>query len=186
MSLDWLSTISPMLTARMLEFADQGIEFNILALVRDPLLEHQFEFTKHQRLINAVDEKLRTMCGSKYERSDDLPPSEDSAVSGDQISLDISQEGEISNYIDRTLRDLGDETSLREKRYNVYERLRHLKVAIREEESLTAADQEKALDRRIDYTPAINKYLSFLAENHSLSADSHDLEYLIREYECQE
>jgi ubiquitin carboxyl-terminal hydrolase L5 len=161
----WLNVIAPLLQERMAEFSSSGVNFNMMALVKDPLIEQRHDLSANIKLIQAIEQRLNSL---KPEwRSFDDADVENAITSPDstygitghtldstpvlpsaaaKVELDTSP----TTLLEFRKRTLGQQTSLR--------------AAIRAEMEGNAVDEKKAEDERKDYGPFVQAWLKELAD----------------------
>jgi ubiquitin carboxyl-terminal hydrolase L5 len=153
----WLTAIADRLQTRMLHYQNGGIEFNLLALVKDPLDTAQIDLARNLRLARAVDDG-----------NDDENDRATIAIH------DLSEYGihpdhllEPPNPEDRTrlVNSSRSQKQLEELIKSVREEGESLRMRVQQEQSAVNAEEEKAKDKRNDYGPFIQKWLMMLAEN---------------------
>ncbi|KKY14768.1 putative ubiquitin carboxyl-terminal hydrolase [Diplodia seriata] len=165
---DWLEVIAPNLEARMAQYEEGQIEFGLLALVRDPLVDHRQRLAENIKLIHACEDRLakinpdwKAFAVTEDGAGDSVitgPSSEHSITIADILQANIPEatekrinaDDDITTMIDLRQRAVTDQAGLR--------------AAIRDEETTAAADRQKAESRRHDYGPAIQTWLRMLAE----------------------
>ncbi|KAF4307917.1 Peptidase C12 ubiquitin carboxyl-terminal hydrolase 1 [Botryosphaeria dothidea] len=165
---DWLEVVAPNLQARMAQYEEGQIEFGLLALVRDPLIEHRQYLAQNIKLIRTCEDRLskinpewKSFAVTEDGAGDSVlsgPSSEHSITIADILQAKIPEATEKRISVDDDIMTLID---LRQKTITEQAGLR---AAIRDEENAAAGDKEKAESRRHDYGPAIQTWLRLLAE----------------------
>lgn len=164
---DWLEVVAPNLEARMAQYEEGQIEFGLLSLVRDPLIDHRQQMAENIKLIQCCEDRLAQLNpGWK-----DFAAVEDGAGSvltgpSSDFSVTIADilQAPIPPAKERRIRADDDITTLLDLRQKAVSDQAGLRAAIRDEEISTAADKDKAESRRHDYGPAIQTWLRMLAE----------------------
>ncbi|KAL1958473.1 hypothetical protein VTO42DRAFT_4337 [Malbranchea cinnamomea] len=162
---DWLKVARPDILARMAAYEEDQIEFSILSLVREPLLDLVPRLASNVKSILAIDERLSAM-GIAEAEIKAATDGDDGTLYGPDGSFDLTQEtldgasvpeDESSRY----------EAATREEllgyRRELVEAQRGLRASIKEEQQSYRADEDYAASRRHDYGPAIHQWIKTLA-----------------------
>jgi ubiquitin carboxyl-terminal hydrolase L5 len=148
-STEWLAALAPILQTRMADYEYGGIQFNLLALVQDPLVEAQENLLSGLRLAKAAGiEEYRAdleSYGLSQVEVEEKGPDDD-----DQKRLDVC---------------LPDAQSQAEFQKQVKREIQHLQSTVLAEKSATDVEEQKAMDQKNDYGPFIQKWLMLLAEH---------------------
>lgn len=170
---NWLDLIAPFLAARMTDYATGGIEFNMLAVVKDPLVEHRQQLAANIKLLRHIETELnssnpnwKAFAGSPDDEGAVEHLVSESDVLG--ITSTMIDSGEFSATYERKLRVDDDATTLIELRQRVIADQALLRASVRDEQRSFMDDQNEAADRRNDFGPVIQEWLNMLAENGKL------------------
>ncbi|KAK5163078.1 hypothetical protein LTR04_002769 [Oleoguttula sp. CCFEE 6159] len=177
-STEWLSTIKPVLEARMAEYEEGQIEFGLLALVKDPTIHHRAQLGANIASLLAVEARLDLLnpdwraflsSGAATAVADDTAATGvlrgASAVYG--ISSTDVDTAPIPDSIKNKLPTTCP-TALMAAREELVTSQAGLRLAVKEEEECVRQDEEKAACRRRDYGPFIQTWLRMLADNGTL------------------
>ncbi|KAL1619547.1 hypothetical protein SLS56_010041 [Neofusicoccum ribis] len=166
--IDWLEVVAPNLEARMAQYEEGQIEFGLLSLVRDPLLDHRQHLAENIKLIRACEDRLTQVSPDWDAFAITEDGAGDSVLTGpsSEYSLTIADilQANIPTATQRRINADDDITTLIDLRQKAVTDQAGLRAAIRDEEMTAAADREKAESRRHDYGPAIQTWLRMLAE----------------------
>lgn len=162
---DWLDLARPDILTRMAEYEEGQIEFSILGLVRDPLLDYTKKLALNVKLLEMINRRM-TANGQEIDVSD----LEDTLV-GPDPSYDLSREAidqvEISEEEQKRYLECSED-SLLLRRQELSNLQHELRVGIREEQQTRRSDEEYAAGRRFDYSPAIRTWIRFLARKNAI------------------
>lgn len=165
---DWLEVIAPNLQARMAQYEEGQIEFGLLALVRDPLIDHRQHLAENIKLIRACEDRLSKINSDWKAFAVTEDGSGDSVITGpsSEYSITIADilQAEIPEATEKRINVDDDITTMIDLRQRAVTDQAGLRAAIRDEENIAAADMQKAESRRHDYGPAIQTWLRMLAE----------------------
>ena len=153
--------------ARMSQYEEGGIEFAILALVKDPLDNHVQDLARGAKSLQIMSVRMdetkpdwRDFLGSS--RRGDGDPLDGSFISGPAEIYTLPQEV-INNTIlsDEMKHQLttGDTTQLMERRQKLVDSQYSIQMSILAELESHRADEDKAKRRCFDYTPFIMAWL---------------------------
>lgn len=159
---DWLKFVKPEIMARMMAYEEDQIEFSVLGLVRDPLVDYVSDLAANIKLIHALRDRLSELL------SGDAAPSllrEDELLESDasyNLTQDDIDRASIPGDCAARLRDLGPDELLKEYA-NLREAQRAIRASIKEELQGRQMDEEYAEGRRHDYTAAVSLWARILA-----------------------
>ncbi|KAK3077296.1 hypothetical protein LTS18_010694 [Coniosporium uncinatum] len=175
----WLDLVAPVIAARMMDYAEQSISFNLLCLVKDPLVALREELVQSLLSLHALEEKLVEIepewltYGNNYLGTESRlqnafrdrvqGPSEEYNISTEDLTTaqkpaDFLEELGKDNDFDRVV-------SLWKVKLGQQARIKN---EIKEEMANDEEDQRKADDRRHNFGPFIREWLSMLAEKGKL------------------
>ncbi|KAJ5219799.1 hypothetical protein N7468_009003 [Penicillium chermesinum] len=164
---DWLQVARPNILDRMAAYEEGQIEFSILGLVRDPILDltkqlacnvRQLERLNARLLASDEQPSVKAMLADLNETllgpdlSFELTPAAINAASIPEVEFDSCSIPELQEE----LRKLRDEQQM-------------LRGRIREEQQSQRLDEDHATGRRYDYGPAVRTWLRFLARKQLLA-----------------
>lgn len=157
----------------MEEYTEGQIEFALLALVRDPILEHRENLAVNIKSLQTVHSRLDVVnpdwkVFANDESEDDpilIGPTEKHHVSDEAI-----KEATIPESTEKKLK-AECQAMLMELHLDLITSQRALLRSISDEEVANFDDARKAKQRREDYSPLIHRWLSMLAEKEGLIKD---------------
>lgn len=151
----------------MAEYEEGQIEFSILGLVKDPLIDLKAQLATNIKCIATIDEQLSTFSAS-------LPDPGDTAATvngnGNHIGHDpfINIEREAVERADvpedlKTKYKYATPDELAGYREELISAQKDIRIMIGEEEQSHRADEDYAAARRHDYGPAVHTWVRLLA-----------------------
>ncbi|KAF2433821.1 ubiquitin carboxyl-terminal hydrolase, partial [Tothia fuscella] len=161
----WLNITAPLLQERMAEFSAAGVNFNMMALVKDPFIEQRLDLASNIKLINAIEERL-TAVKPDWRTFDDEDDSE-VIVGIDEtyiITSEILDSVIVLPSASTKVANDTDPTTLLEFRSRAMNQQAHRRRSIRLELDDVDMDEKKASDERKDYGPFVQHWLMELAE----------------------
>jgi ubiquitin carboxyl-terminal hydrolase L5 len=166
-----MSLARPIIEERMLQYEDNQIQFNLLSLCRDPLLTVQDDLSANILAICAVEQQLQLVKPDWKSFVDEQES--DNTLRGLDVFYKITPEklenAKMHPSITEVLNDPATTASqLFDKRKELADAQTRLRAAFVEESSNIRHDDQRAMDRRFDYTPLINMWIRMLAENEKL------------------
>lgn len=170
---NWLDVVSPLLTARMIDCAEDQIQFSLMSLVRDPIISYREDLAANIKTLQALEARLDSLkpdwksftadsmeVGNGPDVSSSTQLSEKTGVTAEAIQAAI-----IPSSIEREMTVVDDVTALIDLRQRVISDQVKICSSIEEEEQLARLDEQKAAERRHDHGPLIRAWLGMLAEN---------------------
>lgn len=167
----WLRIAQPVLQGRMAQYTAGSIQFNIMAVVHDPMVACVEALAANVKSLRAVEEKLTSVVEDWREMLD----GEQSAPLLGQASdlglynIDIER-AEITQRDADALKRSEDLKGLLELRKEMTLQQNGLRRACGDEMENVKSDAEKARDRRHDYSTFAKEWLGALAEQGMLGA----------------
>ncbi|WEW60370.1 cysteine-type deubiquitinase [Emydomyces testavorans] len=158
---DWLELARPEIQSRMAEYEEDQIEFSILSLVRDPIIEIVNQLALNVKSLITIDEQL-----SNCPTLSGLDCLDDGTVTGPDLSLNLTQsilekaavpEDDLQRY--KTI----SRDCLLSLRKALVDAQKAIRASIKEEQQSCEADNNYADKRRHDYGPAVQRWLQLLA-----------------------
>lgn len=167
----WLSIAQPVLQGRMAQYTAGSIEFNIMAVVHDPMVAAVEALAANVKALLAVEKKLTSVVEDWREMLDDerSAPLLGQAPELGLQNVDIER-AEISQMDADALKKAEDLTDLLELRKEIALQQNGLCCACSDELENVKSDAEKARDRRHDYSTFAKEWLGALAEEGMLGA----------------
>ncbi|KAL1995365.1 hypothetical protein VTN49DRAFT_1552 [Thermomyces lanuginosus] len=159
---DWLELVKPEIIARMMAYEEDQIEFSVLGLVKDPLINHVNDLAANIKLIQALRDRL-----SKLLAGDAAPAllREDELLEPDasyNLTQDDIDRASVPDDRAKRLESIGTDELLKEYT-DLREAQRAIRASIKEELQSRQMDEEYAEGRRHDYTAAITLWARMLA-----------------------
>lgn len=167
----WLGIAQPILQDRMAQYAASEIQFNIMAVVHDPMVGCVEALAANVKALHAVDEKLTGVVEDWREMLDD-ESSETLLGQSHELGLlnvDIER-AEMTPKDVMALAEAEDLSQLLELRKEITLQQCGLRHACSDELSEVKKDAEKAKNRRHDYSTFAREWLGALAEQEVLGA----------------
>ncbi|KAE8166191.1 ubiquitin carboxyl-terminal hydrolase [Aspergillus tamarii] len=163
---DWLDMIKPHLITRMTEYEEDQIEFSILSLVRDPLVDLIGKLAVNIKCLEMLNQRLTTQTFAVAHPELPLASSIlENTILGPDKSFDMTRESIDQAIVPVVLKryNLLSAQEIIEFQQKLCNEQQVLRAAIRDEQQTQRADHDYAAGRRYDYGPAIRKWLRFLA-----------------------
>ncbi|KAK2757846.1 hypothetical protein FQN54_004252 [Arachnomyces sp. PD_36] len=166
---DWLGMAKPEILARMAGYEEDQIEFSILGLVKDPIINLVADLAQNVKELQAVRERLdlfnppaEVPSSTKADNSK-LP---DRTLLGPDGSYKLTQDdidkAEIPS--DKMTRyTSASQDQLRSYENELVDKQKELRSSVKEEQHSQEADDNHAAGRKHDYASAVNRWLSMLA-----------------------
>ncbi len=169
---DWMSIAQPALQTRMAMYEGADIEFNLMAVVHDPVVKDRDGLVQNIKALQAVDAKLdevfddwRDLDGAETKR--DL-------ITGISVDFSITQtdvdSSDLPQDISEKLENEDDLLRLVDERKRIICEQAPLRGAVRDAIEIARGDEEKARHRRHDYGKFVRSWLGALAENELVGA----------------
>ncbi|PLB39383.1 ubiquitin C-terminal hydrolase 37 [Aspergillus candidus] len=165
---DWLDLVKSDILKRMAEYEEGRIEFSVLSLSKDPLVDAIDQLAINVRSLVMVNQRLSSLnhnpgdCG-EHAFTDPLPentllePHASYALTREAIDEATIPEARLEQY-----RSCGPQELL-QHREQLSAAQGGLRAAIRDEQQSNQADDDYAAGRRYDYGPAIRAWVRLLA-----------------------
>ena len=163
---DWLSQAKPDIEARMAQYEEGQIEFAILSLVRDPLLEMVPALAENVKAINQLSTRLDMV---KPGWKDFIDSSTDSAIlenynliSKPNLAYGLTQEMLDHSEASQIVTDLcycNVASEILRHREQLITMQAGLRMSIREEMQSNRSDEEKAAARTCDYGARMQNFV---------------------------
>lgn len=167
----WLSIAQPVLQGRMAQYTAGSIEFNIMAVVHDPMVAAVEALAANVKALLAVEKKLTNVVEDWREM---LDGERSAPLLGQALDLGLQnvdiERAEISQTDADALKKAEDLTDLLELRKEMALQQNGLCCACSDELENVKSDADKARDRRHDYSTFAKEWLGALAEEGMLGA----------------
>lgn len=166
---DWLSVVKPALQARMAQYEQGQIEFSLMAVVQDPIIQARQELARNIRSLQAVETRLDQVNPDwklfTHQANEEGPGSE--VLTAMSIDYGVSeadiQSASMSGSLLSTPVD-GDLEKMISERTELVVMQVGCRAAVRDEMLASSADATKARLRRHDYTPFLTEWMGTLEE----------------------
>ncbi|KAF2835952.1 cysteine proteinase [Patellaria atrata CBS 101060] len=164
---NWMDIIAPILTAKMLELGEEEVQYSLMALVKDPIIDRRAELSANVKAIRTIERRLTTV-DSNWRNFVDSAES-GSILRGPDDAMGIFFEtihsAVLPDGLFEKIQKDDDVMTLLDKRAKIITEQAGLKKAVQVEKDSWAEDKRKAALRRIDWIPFIRKWLGFLNDN---------------------
>jgi ubiquitin carboxyl-terminal hydrolase L5 len=169
----WLSIAQPVLQGCMAQYAAGAIEFNIMAVVHDPMVGCIEALAANVKVLRTVEEKLADVVEDWRELLEEHD-NQSSTLVGQNHDLGLHnvdiERAEITPKDAKALAEAEDLTQLLELRKEIVLQQFGLRRACSDEMECAKSDAEKAMSRRHDYSTFAREWLGALAEQGMLGA----------------
>jgi ubiquitin carboxyl-terminal hydrolase L5 len=169
----WLSIAQPVLQGCMAQYAAGAIEFNIRAVVHDPMVGCIEALAANVKVLRTVEEKLADVVEDWRELLEEHD-NQSSTLVGQNHDLGLHnvdiERAEITPKDAKALAEAEDLTQLLELRKEIVLQQFGLRRACSDEMECAKSDAEKAMSRRHDYSTFAREWLGALAEQGMLGA----------------
>ncbi|PGG97839.1 hypothetical protein AJ79_09075 [Helicocarpus griseus UAMH5409] len=161
---NWLNLAKPDILSRMAEYEEGQIEFSILGLVKDPLIDLEAQLAVNVKCISAIDERLSAIDLS-------LPKGDTAtAVNGNgnghdpfvDVTPEVIEHASVPEDL-KTKYSLATVDELSNYREDLVSTQKGIRMMISEEQQSHRADEDYAGGRRHDYGPAVHTWVRLLA-----------------------
>lgn len=170
---DWLSIAQPALQGRMAQYAAGAIEFNLMAVVHDPMVACVEALAANVKALKAVEAKLATVAEDWRDMLDTKEKAADVAKVVDHAfgmtNVDVER-AELTPKETKSIADAEDLMQLLDLRKEFVLQQSGLRAACRDEMESVQSDAKKASARRHDYTEFAREWVGALAEQEVLGA----------------
>ncbi|RLL92981.1 hypothetical protein CFD26_100079, partial [Aspergillus turcosus] len=173
---DWLTLVRPNIRTRMAEYEEDQIEFSILSVAKDPLVELEDKLAINVKCLESVNRWLASREEAEEVCSGPECPASllENTILGPDSSYNLTRH-RIDGAIIPPEREVQYEKAsveeLRQHRYRLSNEQRELRASILEEQQSHRADDDYATGRRFDYGPAVracwgegNQFLAWLVD----------------------
>lgn len=154
------------LITRMTEYEEDQIEFSILSLVRDPLVDLIGKLAVNIKCLELLNQRLTTQAPAVAHS--ELPFASrilENTILGPDKSFDMTRESIDQAIVPVVLEryNLFSAQEIVDFQQKLCNEQQALRAAIRDEQQTQRADDDYAAGRRYDYGPAIRTWVRFLA-----------------------
>ncbi|KAL1851773.1 hypothetical protein Plec18170_006076 [Paecilomyces lecythidis] len=158
---DWMDTVKPMILSKMLEYEEDQIEFSILGVVRDPLVDCLGQLAQNVKALRKIDAKLAERgsdpVSSDAQRSVILGPEPSLRLTETDIDNATIPAAEAEEYESASPEDL---LVHRQTLVSLQESIR---LSVNGELQSHQEEDDYASGRRHDYGPAVRAWIKKLA-----------------------
>ncbi|KAI5306553.1 hypothetical protein KEM56_000285, partial [Ascosphaera pollenicola] len=157
---EWLNLATPEIQARMAEYEEDQIEFSVLSLAKDPLIDLRAQLCSNIASLVAIDAHLS-------QSGVEVVSLEEGTLTGPDATYGVTQsmldDKNASSSIEALISSESSDQLIK-RRADFAKSQRELRASITEEEQSRKADEEYAAQRRHDYRPPVEKWLRILAQ----------------------
>ncbi|KAK5713919.1 hypothetical protein LTR17_017346 [Elasticomyces elasticus] len=162
----WMQVARPHLVWRMEQYAASEIQFNLMAIVHDPLVGEKAALVENIKALQAFGEKLDAV--SEDWQTLDIAETKKDVVLGSSLEYGITAE-DLERSSEETgvktkAEEGGDLLKLIDQRREAVMQQAGLRAAVRDSLQATRDDEEKARHRRHDYGTFARSWLGALAD----------------------
>ena len=169
---DWINLVKPDLEARMAKYEDGQIEFAILGLVKDPLINLVHDLASNVKGIQALEARLNEINtswqSSNANTSIETEKIPENTLLGADMHFLLDKTAiesatlppEVQHKLSSGSTSPTDFSDFRRKL--AFEQI-NLRVTIKEEQASDYHDEDRATARRHDYGPAVKTWTELLA-----------------------
>lgn len=169
---DWMNIAQPALQTRMALYEGADIEFNLMAVVHDPLPEDRTKLLRNIKELQTIDDKLDTIF-EDWRSLEGAETASDVIVSS-SIAIEISQAGidsvELTDSAKDKISSNDDLLMLVQARRKIICQQASLRAAVRDALESARDDDEKAKHRRHNYGGFVRSWLGALVSQDVLSS----------------
>ncbi|EME77842.1 uncharacterized protein MYCFIDRAFT_33165 [Pseudocercospora fijiensis CIRAD86] len=162
---DWLHVVAPTIENRMAQYAGADIEFNIMAVVHDPVATAKNDLLKNIKNLQLIDKRLDVVFEDW--RSLDGAETKKDTITGISLEFEIIQPHvdavDLSPEEEKKISGEYDFMELIKMRQSVIANQAELRGALRMSDAF-GNDEEKARHRRHDYGRFVKGWLGALAD----------------------
>lgn len=169
----WMNVAQPALMGRMAQYAASEIQFNLMAIVHDPVMVQREELAINMRALQTIDKKLdslqadwRAIEGIEATDAFAIDFAVDSALG---VTMADVEAAKVKKDVLDTIERDEDISKLIKFRKDLIHGQAPLRAAVRDSLSSAKSDDEKARHRRHDYETFVRSWLNALAEEGLLS-----------------
>ena len=167
---DWMNIAQPALQTRMAMYEGADIEFNLMAVVHDPIVNDRTALLQNVKELQSIGKKLDGLV-EDWRELDGVETKKD-VVTGCSTDFDISQADIDSTKLPPATADSLEKENDLLKLVGLRKRTMcsqgQLRAAIRDALESSKADDEKARHRRHDYGTFVKSWLGALADQEAL------------------
>ncbi|KAI5283803.1 hypothetical protein KEM54_001826, partial [Ascosphaera aggregata] len=159
---EWLDLATPEIQARMAEYEEDQIEFAVLSLAKDPMIDLTAQLCSNIKTILSTDARLSEL-GVDFVESN----LEEGTLTGPDASCGVTQnmldEEELSEPTKARISS-SSRNELIKFRQETATKQKTIRASVIEEQQSRKADEEYTAQRRHDYRPPVEKWLRILAQ----------------------
>lgn len=164
--IDWLSIAQPALQSRMAQYGANATEFSLMAVVHDPMVVAVEALAENIKALCAVEDKLGNVVEDWKEMLDE--EEDEMLLHGEKLGLGVQNVDiarvELTQTHTKTLAEAEDLATLLEMRKELVLQQAGLRGACRDEMDSVRRDEEKAADRRHDFSKFVKEWVGVLIE----------------------
>ncbi|THX45927.1 cysteine proteinase [Aureobasidium pullulans] len=166
---DWLRVVQGTLAVRMAQYEEGQLEFSLMAVVQDPVVEDHRALAQNIRSLQEVQTQLDQVSHSWRSFID--PKSEDSTLFGADedygLTDDMISETILAENMTQQLRSSCPESLLKVRQELVTNQAGY-KAQVRDSQQAEKTDAEEAMHRRHDYGSFVKSWMQALCDDGAL------------------
>lgn len=164
---DWTSVARPQIEARMLQYEDSQLSFNLLALCRSPLTAHSKKIAQGLAALRYLHDSIHSQPQfSSFKPRDNFAEEAivPSFLSEFQLTLQDIERAEAPQHWKEVVSAVVTEEDAHEVYADLVVEIKATVGEYRSELMSMAEDEQRVQGRKRDYGPALHKWVSKLAE----------------------
>lgn len=168
---DWLSVVQTTLSVRMAEYEEGQIQFSLMAVVQDPVIEDRRALAQNVRSLRRLEAHLdevskdwRNFSVSDPEDKTIFGPSEEYGLTEETIAK-ASQAEKTEHYLKSSCPE-----NLTQARQELITNQAQRRAAVRDSQQAEVADAEESMHRRHDYGAFVKAWMQALVDNGALKS----------------
>ncbi|KAK4988647.1 hypothetical protein LTR50_003830 [Elasticomyces elasticus] len=171
---DWLDVIRPVLQSRMAQYSEGQIEFSLMALVKDPIVEARALFAENIKSIRMLEKRLDKLNAEwgAFLAGEDEDEVQEATIEGASEKYCIATGDVEEAVVPAKVRDwltLTDVEALMRRRWELITTQRGLRRTVQDEMDSAQMDVERAMHRRHNYGAVVQQWLRDLTEEGALA-----------------
>lgn len=164
---DWLGMAKPEILARMTSYEEDQIEFSILGLVKDPMIELVANLAQNVKELQVIKERLDAVTSPSEKPAAPmdgtlLGPDGGFKLTQDDIDKAEVSSGKMGRYA------AGSIDELRSLEVQLIDKQKELRGFVKEEQQSQDEDEEHAAGRKHDYAAAVHHWVGLLARKRKI------------------
>lgn len=166
----WMNLAQPVLQNRVAQYEAGAIEFNLMAVVHDPVVVRSEQLCGNIKALQAIEKKLSGVVEDWREL--ELGETQSGVITGMSEEFVLTpadiEKAKLAPCLAEKLEKEEDLLGLLDLRRETIAQQLLLKASFRDESEVSSRDAEKAKHRRHDYGKFVRQWMAALAENETL------------------